>query len=173
MNDPVEHLKARARKLHRAATTPGDDQPAAAARLRKLPELRDLDDDALAAAVQRRHALTALARELGFRGWPDVVAAFGPEPAADYGTWLYTGGGAYWNIWCASHDEAAAIRADHGGYLLAWRHQLLVVDRDYVTALGLDPDDPDWDRMGRDWVRPADPAARARLATLVLRRLVA
>ncbi len=33
-----------------------------------------------------------------------------------------------------------------------------------VRERGLDPDDPDWERIGRDWVRPLDAAARERLA---------
>jgi hypothetical protein len=39
------------------------------------------------------------------------------------------------------------------------RHCLAVIARE----LGFDPDDPDWDRIGRDWVKPRDRTARARL----------
>jgi hypothetical protein len=37
------------------------------------------------------------------------------------------------------------------------------VDSNFVDSMGLDPADPDWERIGRDWARPADCAARGRL----------
>ena len=46
---------------------------------------------------------------------------------------------------------------------LAYRRDRFVAGRAFVEDLGLDPDDPDWRRIGHDWVRPRDPAARARL----------
>jgi hypothetical protein len=41
--------------------------------------------------------------------------------------------------------------------------QFVVCESGFVRALGVDPADPDWERIGHDWVRPKDPAARARL----------
>ena len=32
-----------------------------------------------------------------------------------------------------------------------------------MRELGLDPDDPDWARIGNDWVQPRDMAAHRRL----------
>ena len=85
-------------------------------------------------------------------------------PGDDFGTLLYpNGASAHWNIWSASYDEAKAIRADHGGYLLAYKRHFFIVDRHFIETIGLDPDDPDWEKMGRDWVRPKDPEARGRL----------
>ena len=51
------------------------------------------------------------------------------------------------------------------GYLLPYRHQFVICESAGIDALGLDPDDPDWERIGYDWVRPSDPAAWARLRT--------
>ena len=50
-----------------------------------------------------------------------------------------------------------------GGYLLPYRHQFLVCESEAIRLLGLDPGDPDWERIGRDWVRPADRDAWRRL----------
>ena len=82
----------------------------------------------------------------------------------DFGTLLYpsTCSGHY-NIWSASYAEAREIRAAHGGYLLAYKRQFLIVEDGYIDSMGLDPADPDWERMGRDWVQPGDLAARERL----------
>jgi hypothetical protein len=58
------------------------------------------------------------------------------------------------NIWSASYQEARTVRAQTGGYLSAYRRQYLVVDRHYIAALGMDPDDDAWRSMNRDWLEP-------------------
>lgn len=160
--DLIEDLKARARLLHRAASA---GEAPAAERVRELAELAELDDAALRERLQRRHCLSVIARELGFRDWKharDVLSAPGQVP--DFGTLLYPPRCVvHWNIWSAHYEEAREIRAQDGGFLLAYRHQFLIVDRHYIETLGLSPEDPDWEALGRDWVRPGDPAARSRL----------
>ena len=101
MIDPVRELKIRAEILqHRIASR----QPAALARLRRLPEFRAYSDDALeavAARVLRRHCLTLLATELGFQGWPSAKAALsGTGSVVDFGTVLYPKRcGGHLNLW--------------------------------------------------------------------------
>jgi hypothetical protein len=162
MTDIMDTLRQAARVLHRSARA-GDE--AALARLRQDPELRRLEPAERAAACQRRHALAALARELGFRSWGDLAALMRGARPTDFGTLLHEPRmTAHWNVWCADEDEARRIRGETDGFLLAYRHQYLVVDRHYLTTLGLDPDAPEWAAIGRDWVRPGDPSARRRLA---------
>ena len=50
-----------------------------------------------------------------------------------------------------------------GGFLFPYRNQFFICEWGFVVALGLDPADPDWERIGRDWVRPRDEVARDRL----------
>lgn len=171
MVDLIRELKAGARILHRQAQA---REPAALARLRRLEELRSLDDGSLAARVRRRHCLAVLARELGFAGWPHAASVLAGDGAEDFGTLLYPPGSeAHWNIWCASYDEARRIREQHGGYLLAYRRHYFIVDRHFIETLGLDPADPDWERIGRDWVRPGQVEARARLYARLIRQRMA
>lgn len=161
--DPIAYLHGAARMLHRAAQS---GQAAACARLRVEPALRSLDDAALRSAVQRRHCLAVIAHELGFDSWPHTrhILGGGGDPSDPFGTLLYPAhGSAYWNIWSADYAEARAIRDQHGGYLLAYRRHYFIVESHFIAAIGLSPDDPDWDRIGRDWVRPGDAAARGRL----------
>jgi|CXWL01.1.fsa_nt_gi hypothetical protein len=166
----VTRLKSHARVLERAAAL---GVAPALARLRALPELRPLDNAELAATVRRRHCLAVIARALGFAGWPELAADLDGAANGEFGTLLYPpGSAAFWNVWSAAYDEARAIRAEHGGYLLAYRRHFFIAEDHFVANLGLDPDDPDWTAIGRDWVRPADPAARQRLyAALVDRQL--
>jgi hypothetical protein len=113
--------------------------------------------------VQRKHCLTVTALQLGFRSWAHALEVLEGD-TEDYGTLLYpsTCHGHY-NIWSAHYDEARGIREDNGGYLLAYKRQFLIVDRHYIESMGLDPEDPDWECIGRDWVKPKDRKARARL----------
>ena len=164
----VSDLKAQARILHRLIA---QREPLAVARIRQLAEFRDHDPVSLAASIRRRQCLTLIARELGFSGWPHAVGVLSGTDSTDFGTLLYPKGAeAHWNIWSASYGEARAIREQHGGYLLAYRRHFFIVDRYFIETLGLQPNDPDWNLIGRDWVRPWKPDARERLYGKLIRR---
>jgi len=160
MIDPIQLLKSHARVLHRAAQA---GEPQVLARHRRLPELRGVEEDALVAALLRRHSLALIALELGFRGWAHAAQVIRGERDEGFGTLLCPSRCyAHSNIWSASYEEAKAIRSEHGGFLLGYRDQCLIVDRYFIETLGLDPEDPGWAAIGRDWVRPADPTVRTR-----------
>jgi len=119
---------------------------------------------------KRREALAAIATELGFSGWPHAVAILTGKRSDDFGTLLYPrGSDVFTNIWSASYEEARRIREQNGGFLLAYKKHFFITDRNFVEHLGLDPDDADWELIGRDWARPKDPAARERLYARLLR----
>ena len=163
----IADLKAQARILHRQIE---ERDPLALARARQLPELRDPDAAPLE-RIRRRHCLAVIARELGFQGWPHAVAVLRGTDSSDFGTLLYPKWGhVHWNIWSASYDEARAIREQHGGYLLAYRRHFFITDRHFIQTLGLNPDDPDWQLIGRDWVKPARSDARERLYGKLIHR---
>ena len=67
------------------------------------------------------------------------------------------------NRWFTSYESARASLQSEGGYLFPYGNQYFVTQGEGVRELGLDPDDPDWARIGWDWVRPLDPEARQRL----------
>jgi hypothetical protein len=67
------------------------------------------------------------------------------------------------NRWFTNYDDALAARLAEGGYLFPYKHQFFVAESGAVRELGLDPADPDWERIGWDWVRPLDPEAWQRL----------
>ncbi len=69
----------------------------------------------------------------------------------------------YLNRWFSTYEEAWEAREGEGGYLLPYRHHFFVAEAEAVRELGLDPDDPDWELIGFDWVRPLDPEAWERL----------
>lgn len=155
-----------ARQLHRQFQS--DDQAQAriaAARFRCLRSFAALSPDELLAQpdrVQRKHALLVIALEQGFESWLDLLRASAGAAAGDvemYCERLTL----YLNRWFADYDEARASLASEGGFLLPYGKYCFITTADGIRELGLDPDDPDWARIGRDFVRPADPAAHARL----------
>lgn len=165
MTDAIQELKTRAEILHHRIRT---GEPQALARLRALPEFRRSSQRELAAqaaTIRRRHCLAVIAAELGFPSWPQAKSMIaGERPATEFGTILCpTRCAVHLNRWYRTYAEAAAARKASAGYLLAYRRQFIVVDRHYITTLGLDPDDADWARLGFDWVRPRSVRARARL----------
>lgn len=165
MCDAIEEVKIRAQRLVKKARA-GD--PAVIARLRaEVPALRDtaLVDAEVAEAVQLKHALALVARELGFRGWPHAREVLGGDTEErDFGTLLYPPRcRGHLTSWHVDHAEARASRAAAAGYLLPFRTQFFVVERGFLEDLGLDPDDADWSAMGYDWAEPQDRDARRRL----------
>lgn len=67
------------------------------------------------------------------------------------------------NRWFRSYAEARTSLEAEGGYLLPYKHQFFVTLSEGIRDLGLDPDDPDWERIGWDWVQPKDREAWERL----------
>lgn len=65
--------------------------------------------------------------------------------------------------WFTSYEDARCSREAEGGYLFPYRNQFFVTSSAAILELGLDPADPDWQRIGFDWVRPSDIAAWERL----------
>ena len=67
------------------------------------------------------------------------------------------------NRWFTIYEEARSSLQAEGGYLFPYRNQYFVTLREGIRELGLDPDDPDWERIGWDWVQPKDKDAWERL----------
>jgi hypothetical protein len=186
--NPIRESKVRAKLLHHGVR---ELQPKALERLRALPELRRAEEPELratASTIKRKHCLAVVAKELGFASWEHARRVLDGDPSeVDFGKLLYGDNwGAYLNHWFASYEEARAfLDASSPGlpsaqpsptrYLLAFKRHFFIVERFYIEALGLDPDDPDWRAIGWDWARPRSHDARRRLYAKVLaaRRTVA
>jgi len=156
----------------------GAEEPDALLRLRSLPQFRRADDAALREAVPGltlAAGLAVLAAEFGFASWEACRRVLTEAGSfADFGDLLaFTRHDRHLNSWFARYEEAAAARGAAQPYLLAYRRQFLLCDRQYIRALGLEADDPDWAALGFDWVRPQDGAARPRLYARLIAALPA
>lgn len=161
----VERCRREARDLqHDLGGTDARASRVAAVRFAQLARFATLDLDAIVRAaprVSRAMALDVIAAERGHADWRTFVAVLLPDLLA---VPMHTDRmSAFVNRWFTSYDEAADDHRRDGGYLLPYRRQFFVTVADAVRELGLDPDDPDWARIGRDWVRPLDVEAHVRL----------
>ena len=140
----------------------------AAERFRILPYFAAGEPDAILGrrgSIRLKHALAVVAAELGHPTWADCKRRM-ERPAnerLDTESLFAEMGAAYLNRWFARYDEARASLESEGGYLFPFRRQFFICEAGFLEARGIDPGDPDWERIGRDWVRPRDEAARDRL----------
>jgi hypothetical protein len=153
-----------------------DDRPRAlraAERFRVLPYFASADGDAVLEqrdSIQLKHALAAVAAELGYATWTDCKRRLEipAKQRVDTDRFFKARGCGFLNRWFARYDEARASLESHGGYLFPYRHQFFICETGLLAELGVDPADPDWARIGRNWVQPQDVEARDRLERMLV-----
>jgi hypothetical protein len=162
--DIITFLKNESRLMHKQAEQGND---VALYRIRQ-----QCPSFAMGMTLQRKHCLATVARELGFDNWKAARDCFTADGHVAFGAFLHPRRcHVYWNIWFADLHEARRIRAEHGGNLLSYKNQFMVVDKDYIVSLGTDPKAVEWDMIERDWTLISDvnsSAARAHLASVVI-----
>jgi hypothetical protein len=141
-----------------------------AARLRKGGGFGELDDTAIltrAATFPISRFLDLVAREQGFESWGELVCELETSsPEEEEATELYMLNDSEFglNVWCPTYEAARDyLDTRKGFYLLQYRGKCFLTQAPHIRGLGLDPNDPDWERIGRDWVKPADQQAKQRL----------
>jgi hypothetical protein len=111
--------------------------------------------------LQHKHCLAAIALELGFTNYAHALLVLeGELPPDGVGALLSPRRCAgFLNTWFSDLAEARRCRED-GSFLLGFKKHFMVVGADYVRALGLDPEDPAWARIDRDWMHADGAEAR-------------
>ncbi len=77
--------------------------------------------------------------------------------------WYQTNLDVFLNRWFSTYEEARKSLETDGGYLLPYKRHYFVCQADVIRALGLDAEDSDWEKIGRDVAHPADEQAYKRL----------
>ena len=155
------------RVLKQLRSSAPEEAAAAAGRFRRLRSFAGRSIEELVGTPDRvrlKHALALIAEERGYPSWTELKAAL--EHAEWEGAaWYAQGMDVFLNRWFTTHQAARAERDEQGGYLLPYRNQYFICPPDAVRLLGLDPNDPDWERIGWDCARPGDREAFERLRT--------
>ncbi len=119
------------------------------------------------AEPQLKHALAVIAQEEGFSGWAELKQA---RDGMDFSEFFARPGlGDTLNAWFSTYDEAKAHQRAAGGVVLPYRHQVFVSSAAILSRLGFEPDHPDWQEIGLDFVRPASETAHARIKAALTR----
>jgi len=137
-----------------------DKASEAAKRFQRLPQFATASAEEIIAqkdSLQRKHALTVVALEQSFKSWAELKQTLDKlHPTVN----LYPSRcGGFLNEWHSSYDAAKVALSERGGYLMPYKTQFFICGRDYITALGLDPEDTNWERIGYDWAKPQDDKA--------------
>jgi hypothetical protein len=77
--------------------------------------------------------------------------------------WYQTDLDVFLNRWYSNYEEARAARESGGGFLLPYKRHFFVCEAEVISAMGLEPDDPDWEKIQWDGAQPVDPEAYQRL----------
>jgi hypothetical protein len=77
--------------------------------------------------------------------------------------WYHPNLDVFLNRWFSSYEAARRSLESEGGFLLPYEKHFFVCESEVITAMGLEPDDPDWEKIGRDCVKPMDADAYQRL----------
>gem|GEM_PF-1482998 len=67
--------------------------------------------------------------------------------------WYQTSLDVYLNRWYSDYAQAVSARERHGGFLLPFKNHFFVCEAEVISALGLDPKDPDWEKIGWNTAR--------------------
>ena len=67
------------------------------------------------------------------------------------------------NRWFSSYEDAQNSLRSEGGFLLPYKRHFFVCEAEVIRAMGLEPEDPDWEKVGRDCAQPLDRPAYLRL----------
>ncbi len=102
-------------------------------------------------AIQLKHALAVIALENGNEDWTSYKRKITEEDCLYPQTWS-----SHFNTWYARYDEAKEHLTKTGGYLLRYRRHYFICEIGYIQALGLSEFEEEWERIGYDWVQPAD-----------------
>ncbi|WNO10263.1 hypothetical protein [Teredinibacter sp. KSP-S5-2] len=113
--------------------------------------------------IQRKHALTVVAIEAGFGSWSKLKKQINKSPINYRDFFGAPQFGGTLNHWFKTYSAAKEYLRAKGGYLLPFRDQYFVATPDFIQNIGLDQQDPDWQRIGYDWIHPECPKALNRL----------
>jgi hypothetical protein len=159
----LDNLKAEAALLLKHLHSPNPNRAMLAMRrFSRLPDGERLTK----ATIRHRMALDVIAVEQGYTDWRSLLAAGaapGPLPVYDPEKQFSQRLGIHLNHWFRDAVAAEEFLAENDGFLFPYRHQAVVLEREALFDYGLDPDDPDWQRAGPNWLKPADSAAHDRL----------
>lgn len=102
--------------------------------------------------IKLRHCQLLIARKYGFSHWDHAKAVLEGQSCKNQGTFWYKNQCAtLLNHWCKTHDEARQVQQQNGGTILPYKTQFMVVDKPFLTLIGVTQEEPEWLELNHDW----------------------
>ena len=92
--------------------------------------------------IKTKAALDLLAQENNFSNWKSYKNSLD--------VFWYKKSSPFLNHWFAKHVDALSHQEQNGGYILTFKGQYFVTEKEYIEHLGLNPDDPIWNIIHYD-----------------------
>ncbi len=156
-NTPLDEFKIKASILLKQIQ---NNDPIGFTRLSVLNQFNDLSHADIKALIKRKHVLHVIALEHGFTSWQELKKDFDENLNTSFID-NYPNG--YLNKWFSTYDEAKEELTRQGGFLLPYKNQFFICESQYISQLGFDPNDKDWQAIEYDWVKPKSQKAWQRL----------
>ena len=107
--------------------------------------------------VALKDTYAIIAHTAGYQSWQEMKAIVEAHELLRPKNFSLT------TTWYSHYDEGKSHILANGGYLMPYQKQYFVCENSYLVALGLDPNDPDIEKVGYDWSSPLDSAAYNRI----------
>ncbi|MCO4780826.1 MAG: hypothetical protein KC646_00775 [Candidatus Cloacimonetes bacterium] len=92
--------------------------------------------------IKLKEAFELLAQQANHKDWKSYKDSLDIDWYAKHSPFL--------NQWFAHYDEASKYLQESGGYLLSYKGQYFIAQKEYITHLGFDPENHVWQRINYD-----------------------
>ena len=139
-------------------------------RLKQLPLFKDKSDEEIKSffpTITLQHCREVIALENDCKSWYELCIKYRKldnSSPDEESLWYVHDNNSGLNIWFAKYEKAKQyLKTSQRGFLFPYKKTYFVADHQHVIKLGVDPLDPDWEKIGRDWVEPQDEIAKKSL----------
>jgi hypothetical protein len=105
-----------------------------------------------------KDAYAILSKAAGFESWKEMKDSYYKADLLNPPFWS-----AQWKNWFNTKEEALLHFDKNKNFLLPYRRQFFICDKDYIEALGVSINDSDLKKIGFDWSAPQDQEAMTRV----------
>ncbi|WP_196140782.1 hypothetical protein [Aliikangiella sp. G2MR2-5] len=160
MLSPIEELKIQSKKLLKSIRTDTSE-----------PQVKSfqkyISGKKSGNPIQLKHCQNYIAQHYGFDDWLHarrVLECENQQLLQDYGTFWYSSRcSSLLNHWCNTYREALELLNQHGGFLLPYKNQFIVVENNFLEALGMPGCEELWHALANNWCQ-GDSDIRRQLA---------
>ncbi|HXS35697.1 MAG TPA: hypothetical protein VN721_03290 [Flavipsychrobacter sp.] len=100
-------------------------------------------------SIRLKHALTIIALENVYGNWELLKNKVIMEDCL-----FHNAPSSFLNVWFNNYEDAKHYQKDNGGYLLQYRKDYVISQKEYIEAIDLGEMEEEWSAIGYDWANP-------------------